>query len=47
MVISAINDLAQVNYPFGSFIGGPVKKLVYDLCYVKYMSITLDLRILF
>lgn len=42
-----ITGWAQVNYPYGRSLGDAVRKLEYDLYYVKNMSVALDLRILF
>jgi exopolysaccharide biosynthesis polyprenyl glycosylphosphotransferase len=41
-----ITGWAQVNYPYGDCVDDAKKKLQYDLFYVRYASITLDLRIL-
>ena len=47
VVKPGITGWAQVNYPYGSSLGDAVRKLEYDLYYVKNMSVALDLRILF
>ena len=42
-----ITGWAQVRYPYGSSVEDAVKKLQYDLYYVKNHSLFLDLIILF
>jgi len=37
---------AQVNYRYAASIDETVKKLQYDLFYIKHMSFILDLRIM-
>lgn len=41
-----ITGWAQVNYGYGSSVEDALKKLEYDLFYIKNMSIIMDLRIL-
>ena len=38
---------AQVNYPYGASLTGTEQKLAYDLYYVKHLSLSLDLLIVF
>jgi lipopolysaccharide/colanic/teichoic acid biosynthesis glycosyltransferase len=35
-----------VNYPYGASVEDALRKLEYDLYYIKNMSILLDLRIM-
>ena len=42
-----ITGWAQVKYKYGENLDDSLKKLEYDLYYIKHRSITLDLRILF
>jgi sugar transferase (PEP-CTERM system associated) len=42
-----ITGWAQVNYPYGNSVEDAVKKLEYDLFYIKNMSIGLDLLTMF
>jgi len=42
-----ITGWAQVNYPYGNSVEDAVKKLEYDLFYMKNMSIGLDLLTIF
>jgi lipopolysaccharide/colanic/teichoic acid biosynthesis glycosyltransferase len=41
-----ITGWAQVNYPYGASVEDAKRKLQYDLFYVRYASLTMDLRIL-
>ena len=41
-----ITGWAQVNYRYGASVEDALKKLEYDLFYIKNMSILLDLKIL-
>jgi len=41
-----ITGWAQVNYPYGASVEDALKKLEYDLFYIKNMSIFLDIKIL-
>jgi len=45
IVKPGITGWAQVNYPYGSSVEDAVKKLEYDLFYVKNFSFLLDIRI--
>ncbi len=45
-VTPGITGWAQINYPYGASIDDALKKLEYDLYYIKNMSIVLDLKIL-
>jgi lipopolysaccharide/colanic/teichoic acid biosynthesis glycosyltransferase len=47
MAKPGITGWAQVNYPYGSSVGDAVRKLEYDLYYLKHMSVALDLKIIF
>lgn len=38
---------AQVNYPYGASLDDAKKKLEYDIYYIKYQNITIDIIILF
>ncbi|MDR3088656.1 MAG: TIGR03013 family PEP-CTERM/XrtA system glycosyltransferase [Desulfobulbaceae bacterium] len=38
---------AQINYPYGSSVEDALRKLEYDLYYVKHMSLALDAMIIF
>jgi len=42
-----ITGWAQVKYQYGASIEEAKTKLEYDLFYIKYLSLTLDLAILF
>jgi sugar transferase (PEP-CTERM system associated) len=42
-----ITGWAQVNFPYGASIEDALRKLEYDLYYVKNMSVLLDLKIIF
>jgi lipopolysaccharide/colanic/teichoic acid biosynthesis glycosyltransferase len=41
-----ITGWAQVNYPYGSNTEDAVKKLEYDLYYIKHLSLLLELSII-
>ncbi len=45
-VTPGITGWAQINYPYGASIDDALRKLEYDLYYIKNMSIFLDLKIL-
>ncbi len=45
-VTPGITGWAQINYPYGASIDDALRKLEYDLYYIKNMSILLDLKIL-
>jgi lipopolysaccharide/colanic/teichoic acid biosynthesis glycosyltransferase len=45
-VTPGITGWAQINYPYGASIEDALRKLEYDLFYIKNMSILLDLKIL-
>ena len=47
LIKPGITGWAQVKYKYGENLDDSVKKLEYDLYYVKNRSITLDLRIIF
>ncbi|MCX5720871.1 MAG: sugar transferase [Nitrospirae bacterium] len=47
MAKPGITGWAQVNYRYGSSVGDAVRKLEYDLYYLKHMSVALDLKIIF
>ena len=38
--------MAQVNYPYGASVEDALRKLEYDLYYIKNMSLLLDLKIM-
>jgi lipopolysaccharide/colanic/teichoic acid biosynthesis glycosyltransferase len=46
LVRPGITGWAQVNYPYGSNIEDTRQKLMYDLYYIKYWSISLEIRII-
>ena len=41
-----ITGWAQVNYPYGANLEDTINKLKYDLYYVRYYSLTMDLTIM-
>ena len=41
-----ITGWAQVNYPYGASVKDAIRKLEYDLYYIKNMSLILDLKII-
>ncbi len=45
LVRPGITGWAQVNYPYGASIGDTLRKLEFDLYYVKHFSFTLDASI--
>jgi sugar transferase (PEP-CTERM system associated) len=45
-VVPGITGWAQINYPYGASIDDALKKLEYDLYYIKNMSLLLDFKIL-
>jgi lipopolysaccharide/colanic/teichoic acid biosynthesis glycosyltransferase len=47
LVKPGITGWAQVNYPYGAGPEDAKQKLMYDLYYIKYWSIWLDIKILF
>lgn len=47
IVNPGITGWAQVMYPYGSNIDDTKQKLMYDLYYIKYWNIFLDLKIIF
>jgi len=47
MVRPGITGWAQVRYRYANNLEEEIEKLRYDLYYIKYLSIWLDLRILF
>ena len=47
LVKPGITGWAQVNYPYGSSTEDAKQKLMYDLYYIKYWSIWLEIRIIF
>jgi lipopolysaccharide/colanic/teichoic acid biosynthesis glycosyltransferase len=42
-----ITGWAQVKYQYGASVGETRTKLEYDLFYIKHLSITLDLAVIF
>ncbi len=47
LIKPGITGWAQVKYDYGENIGDSLKKLEYDLYYIKNRSVTLDIRIIF
>ncbi len=47
LIKPGITGWAQVKYKYGENLEDSVKKLEYDLYYIKNRSITLDMRIIF
>ena len=47
MIKPGITGWAQVKFKYGENLKDSIKKLEYDLYYIKKSSITLDIRILF
>jgi len=47
LIKPGITGWAQVKYKYGENLDDSIKKLEYDLYYIKNKSITLDLRIIF
>jgi lipopolysaccharide/colanic/teichoic acid biosynthesis glycosyltransferase len=45
-VAPGITGWAQIKYPYGASIDDALRKLEYDLYYIKNMSILLDIKIL-
>lgn len=45
LVAPGITGWAQVNYPYGQNLNDTKQKLMYDLYYIKYWSIKLELKI--
>ena len=45
LVKPGITGWAQVNYPYGANLGDTVRKLEYDLYYIRHFSFTLDASI--
>ena len=45
-VTPGITGWAQIKYPYGASIDDALRKLEYDLYYIKNMSILLDIKIL-
>ena len=41
-----ITGWAQVNYPYGANLEDTINKLKYDLYYVRYFSLVMDLTII-
>ncbi|KIM09146.1 MAG: sugar transferase [Sulfurovum sp. PC08-66] len=46
LVAPGITGWAQVNYPYGANIEDTRQKLMYDLYYIKYWSLALELRVI-
>ncbi len=46
-VMPGITGWAQINYPYGDSEEDALRKLEYDLYYLKYMSMPMDLSIIF
>jgi lipopolysaccharide/colanic/teichoic acid biosynthesis glycosyltransferase len=47
LIKPGLTGWAQVNYPYGASIEDSRNKLSYDLYYLKYCSVVLDVKILF
>ena len=47
LIKPGITGWAQVKYKYGENLDDSIKKLEYDLYYIKNKSVTLDLRIIF
>jgi lipopolysaccharide/colanic/teichoic acid biosynthesis glycosyltransferase len=47
IVKPGITGWAQINYPYGNTVEDALKKLQYDLFYIKNQSVVFDLSILF
>jgi lipopolysaccharide/colanic/teichoic acid biosynthesis glycosyltransferase len=45
LVAPGITGWAQVNYPYGANIEDTKQKLMYDLYYIKYWNLALELKI--
>lgn len=45
-VVPGLTGWAQIRYPYGNSIEDSARKLEYDLYYMKYLSLSLDLQIL-
>ncbi|MBL7076653.1 MAG: sugar transferase [Kiritimatiellae bacterium] len=45
-ILPGITGWAQIRYPYGSSVEDTRRKLEYDLFYMKFMSISLDLQII-
>ena len=46
LVKPGLTGWAQINYPYGASVNDALKKLEYDLFYIKHGSIQLDIHIL-
>jgi exopolysaccharide biosynthesis polyprenyl glycosylphosphotransferase len=46
LVRPGVTGLAQVNYPYGGTVEDAVRKLEYDLHYIRHLSVLVDLRIM-
>jgi len=44
-VMPGLTGWAQIRYPYGRTVEDAVRKLEYDLYYIKHMSLALDLQI--
>lgn len=44
-VMPGLTGWAQVRYPYGSTVEDSARKLEYDIYYIKYLSLSLDLQI--
>jgi len=47
VVKPGLTGWAQVRYAYGSSIEDAIEKLQYDLYYIKYLSVSLDLFVIF
>ena len=45
LVKPGITGWAQVNYPYGANLDDTLRKLEYDLCYIRYFSFVIDASI--
>ncbi len=45
-VLPGLTGWAQIRYPYGDSVEGAARKLEYDLYYIKYMSMGMDIQIL-
>lgn len=45
-VMPGLTGWAQIRYPYGNSIEDAAKKLEYDLYYIKYLSLTMDIQII-
>jgi lipopolysaccharide/colanic/teichoic acid biosynthesis glycosyltransferase len=45
-VLPGLTGWAQIRHPYGSTVEDAVRKLEYDLYYIKHVSLSLDLQII-